>query len=196
MIRYRYTFALFYNTAYLMHDIEKLPGVQQLIFLVTSQFSYCPLIWMLHSRSSNNRINQLHERALRLVYKDYISSFDDLLTKAKTLTIHHRNIHHLAIEMFKVKNGDAVSSVKDLFTERTVSYNLRNASEFHIPSVQKVKSRTCSLSYLGPKIWQIVPQILKDATSIESFKNDIKDWIPKDCPCKICCEYIQGVGYI
>jgi len=34
MIRYRYTFALFYNTAHLMHDLEKLPGVQQLIFLV------------------------------------------------------------------------------------------------------------------------------------------------------------------
>jgi len=34
MIRYRYTFALFYNTAHLMHDIEKLPGIQQLIFLV------------------------------------------------------------------------------------------------------------------------------------------------------------------
>jgi len=34
MIRYRYTFALFYNTAHLLHDIEKLQGVQQLIFLV------------------------------------------------------------------------------------------------------------------------------------------------------------------
>ena len=34
---------------------------------VESQFSYCPLIWMFHSRTLNNRINKLHERALRLV---------------------------------------------------------------------------------------------------------------------------------
>ena len=37
---------------------------------IESQFSYCPLIWMFHSRNLNNKINKLHERALRLVYKD------------------------------------------------------------------------------------------------------------------------------
>ena len=37
---------------------------------ITSQFNYCPLIWMFHSRQLNNRINKIQERALRLVYKD------------------------------------------------------------------------------------------------------------------------------
>ena len=37
---------------------------------IESQFQYCPLVWMFHSRTLNNRINKLHERALRLVYKD------------------------------------------------------------------------------------------------------------------------------
>ena len=41
---------------------------------VESQFNYCPLIWMLHSRTLNNKINRLHERALRIVYSDYESS--------------------------------------------------------------------------------------------------------------------------
>ena len=36
---------------------------------IESQFGYCPLVWMFHSRTLNNRINRLHERALRLVYK-------------------------------------------------------------------------------------------------------------------------------
>ena len=38
---------------------------------IESQFSYCPLIWMFHSRTLNNKINRLHERALRIVYSDY-----------------------------------------------------------------------------------------------------------------------------
>ena len=46
-----------------------------------SQFKYCPLTWMFYSRKTNNRINKLHERALRLVYSDYESTFEDLLTK-------------------------------------------------------------------------------------------------------------------
>ena len=48
---------------------------------ITSQFSYCPLVWMFHSRRINNRINRLHERSLRLTYNDYNSSFKDLLSK-------------------------------------------------------------------------------------------------------------------
>ena len=37
---------------------------------VESQFGYCPLTWMFHSRKANSRINHIHERALRIVYKD------------------------------------------------------------------------------------------------------------------------------
>ena len=48
---------------------------------VTSQFQYCPLVWMFHSRKMNNKINRLHERALRIAYKDYTSSFVSLLEK-------------------------------------------------------------------------------------------------------------------
>ncbi len=31
---------------------------------VTSQFGYCPLVWMCHDRKSNNKINKIHERGL------------------------------------------------------------------------------------------------------------------------------------
>ena len=51
----------------------------------------------------NNSINNIHERALRLVYKDYISSFDDLLAKDNTFKIYQRNLQKLAIEFCKVK---------------------------------------------------------------------------------------------
>ena len=31
---------------------------------IMSQFSYCPLVWMCHSRTLNIKINKLHERTL------------------------------------------------------------------------------------------------------------------------------------
>ena len=46
---------------------------------IESQFSYYPLIWMFYSRTLNNKINRLHEKALRIVYGDYKSRFDELL---------------------------------------------------------------------------------------------------------------------
>ena len=59
---------------------------------VTSQFSYCPLIWMFHSRHLNNKINSIHERALRITYQDSTSTFQELLNKNNSVSIPHRNL--------------------------------------------------------------------------------------------------------
>ena len=59
---------------------------------IESQFGYYPVIWMLHSRGLNNKINRIHERALRITYNDKSSSYSELLTKDRSITIHHRNI--------------------------------------------------------------------------------------------------------
>ena len=48
---------------------------------ISSQFGYCPLVWFFCSRKINNRINRIQERALRIVYKDYVSTFAQLLEK-------------------------------------------------------------------------------------------------------------------
>ena len=52
---------------------------------------------MSDGRAMNNRINKIHKKALRLVYKDEASlSFDDLLKKEKSVSIHQRNLQILA----------------------------------------------------------------------------------------------------
>ena len=68
---------------------------------IESQFAYCPHVWMFCSRKSNNLINHLHERELRIVYNDHSSTFEALLVKVNSFSIHHRNIRLLAIELYK-----------------------------------------------------------------------------------------------
>ena len=70
-----------------------------------SQFGYCPLVWMFYSRGVNNKINQLHERVLRIIYKDNISTFEELLEKDGSYSMHYKNIQLLAIELFKTKTN-------------------------------------------------------------------------------------------
>ena len=81
---------------------------------VTSQFQYCPLVWMFHSRKVNHKINRIQERALRIVYKDYDLDFDELLTKDSSVTIHQRNLQLLATEIFKTVNALNPSFMKDI----------------------------------------------------------------------------------
>ena len=74
---------------------------------INSQFGYCPLVWMMHSRKLNTRINRIHERALRVVFNDMVSSFEELLLRNNSVSIHISNIQLLAIELYKVANGFA-----------------------------------------------------------------------------------------
>ena len=91
-----------------------------------SQFSYCPLIWMFYNRKTNEKINKLHERSLRIVYNDDNLSFNDLLRKDKSVIMHVRNLRLLATKMFKVKNNLSPSSIVELFPKFETGYNLRN----------------------------------------------------------------------
>ena len=97
--------------------------------LMLSQFSYCPLIWMFFSRQKSNMIYKIHERALRIVLNDHISDFETMLPNINDITIHHRNIQTLMIELFKIKH-DLAPPIMDSMLNRTICYNFRNLQEF------------------------------------------------------------------
>ena len=112
-----------------------------------SQFSYCPLVWMCHSRANNNKINRLHERSLRVIYSDKQSSFHTLLEKDGSVSIHNRNLQFLATEMYKVKNNLSPTIIAELFEQRNENYNLRNNNPFTIPAVRTVHHGSESICF-------------------------------------------------
>ena len=83
-----------------------------------SQFSYFPLVGMCHSRANNGKINRLHERCLQTIYSDKQSSFETLLEKDDSVSVHNRNLQILATEMYKIKNDLSPSIVTELFEQR------------------------------------------------------------------------------
>ena len=153
---------------------------------IESQFGYCPLTWMFHSRTLNNRINRLHERALRLVYKNTHLTFEELLHKDNSFPIHHRNLQRLAIEMYKVKNNLSPTIMKNIFSNREIRYDLRNMNPFQARNVKTVYNGTETLSFRGQKTWAIVPETIKEAKSLTEFKTKIKSWKPTGCTCRLC----------
>ena len=160
---------------------------------VESQFNYCPLIWMFHSRTVNNKINRLHERALRLIYNDYKLSFDEVLENDKSLSIHHRNIHCLAVEMYKIYHDSGERPLADMIY---VPRNNTLRTDFTVPAVRTEKYGKNSVRYLGPLIWKIVPPLLKEADNMSEFKRNIKTWKPTKCPCRLCKVYVQNLGFV
>ena len=85
---------------------------------VESQFKYCPIVWMFHSGRTNNKINRLYERALRIVYDDDVSNFDPSLAMDKSFCIQHQNIQKLLIEINKALHDISGYSLKELLVKR------------------------------------------------------------------------------
>ena len=138
---------------------------------ITSKFSYCPLIWTLHSKTLNNRINTIHERALRLIFKDNQSSFKQLLEKDHSVTVHHKNLQVLVTEIFKVKNILASDIMKDVFELKEPPYNLRSESNhFTRRNVKTTYYGLLSINHLAQQIWELVPQSVRKCDS-KSIQN-------------------------
>ena len=111
---------------------------------VMSQFASSPLIGMFCDRTLNSKINALHYRALKLVYCDNESSSEELLIRDKSITVHHRNIHYFAIEMFKVKLGIAPTFMNDIFQTRAI---------LNEGVVRSLRSQTEFYNYKNPKLF-------------------------------------------
>ena len=131
-----------------------------------------------------------------MVYKNNNLTFEELLKKDKSFSIHHRNLQKLATEMYKVKNNLSPTLMKSVFPEREIPYNLRNLNSFQSTNVSTVFNGTETIAFRGPKVWGMVPEDIKNSASLSEFKYKIKNWEPKGCTCRLCKVFIKDLGYI
>ena len=149
------------------------------------------------NRSLNNKIDRLHELSLRIIFSDKTSDFSELLEKDGSVSIHYQNIRRLATEMFKISKVLCPEIVKELFQFRNdIPGNLRQKFQFHIPPVQTVFSGTESIKFLGPKIWEFIPDEIKEIESLWKFKRAVKLWKPTSCSCRLCKQYFYRIGFL
>ena len=131
------------------------------MLVFNSQFSYCPLVWMCHSRALNDKINRLRE-CLRLVYNDRQLNFEEFLEKYDSASIYIRNLQILAIEMYRVVNGGSPEIMKEILgiCEEN-GFNVRHQNTFKRPIVNSVYNGTETVSFLVSKIWEFIPTEIK-----------------------------------
>ena len=112
---------------------------------------------MFQSRCLNNKINRLHERC-----NDKNSTYESLLVRDQSVSIYIRNLQILATEIFKAHRDLSPPIFKEPFNKRTLNYELQHPSQFAIARVESIYNGSKSIAYLGPKLWNMVPNKLKD----------------------------------
>ena len=149
-----------------------------------------------HSHTVNNKINHLHKRCLRVIYNDNISSFKKLPEKYGSVPRHNRNLQILVTEMLKVHKNIAPLRFTENLKKRNPNYQLRHTLHFSIPHVRILYNGTEIISFLGPKVQDIVPTELKEMKTLSTFKPGIKNWWPQNFPCRLCKQYLLKICFI
>ena len=127
--------------------------------VIKSHFNYCPLIWMFSSRRSDNLINRIHERSLRTVCSDTSSTFQELLQRNRSVSIHHKNVQTLTTGVFKVVNNICPPVMKTFFDFRKNSYNIRKFQKMRQQKVRTVRYGLETALYRAPQLWSLVPAV-------------------------------------
>ena len=119
-----------------------------------------------------NRSSCTQERGLRAVFRDSKSTYEQLLKKANLKFLYERRLQDIACLMFKVRHNLCPPTVKNLFSLKSSTYNLRGA-DFHIPRFNTVTYGKHSLRYIGPLLWNRLSTNIKTSPSLQSFKKQI-----------------------
>ena len=146
------------------------------------QFSYCP-IWMCFGRGLNNKINNIHERALRLVYQEKKFSFETLLKRDKSVSIHMKNHTYLVAEVVQVKNGHSPEITREsLVFQENETCNIWSGNHLARRNIWTTQIVIISVLNLGAKIRDLLPGEIKNSSYFSSFKQKIRKWISKNVP--------------
>ena len=154
--------------------------------VILSNFNYCPLIWLFSTKASNNEINRTQKRALRILFKDYDSSFNELLEKSESVNIHVQNLRKLMIEIYKTMNDLNPSYIREFYEEKEVKYDLRTKNLCRLPKTRTTKFGIESLSFRGSILWNTLSDQIKALPKVAAFKRAIKHWLGDKCNCRIC----------
>ena len=150
-------------------DIDQLKRIMKAFIL--SQFSYCPLVWMFCDRALNNKINRIHERALRITYKGMTSDYDTMLLKDNAVPIHIRNLQLLMTEVYKTKWELNPSFMKEIFVEKRSPYGLRSCHVLLLSQVRTTCNGLDTISFRGCRLWQALPNDIKQSETLSRFKR-------------------------
>ena len=129
---------------------------------------------MFCTKHSIGRINNIHERCLRLIQQNYTSDFEVLLENSNGKPVHQKYIELLMIEVYKYLNGLSPDIMSDIFKLRENTYNLRNFHIFESQNPRTKKFGLDSIAYRASQLWKNVPEEIRNSTSLPMFRKKIK----------------------
>jgi hypothetical protein len=156
----------------LNNTLDKETKVSMYRSFIMSNFEYCPIVWTFCNKGDMDKLHRLQTRALRFVYNDFES--ECLLTKYDEISILHNNIIKIIFEMFKNVHSISPDYISSLFPSHSRPHDLRNAHNLFYNRPRTTKYGKRSFKYIGSKMWNSLPGVIKCIDDFDDFKNQVR----------------------
>ena len=151
---------------------------------ILSNFNFCPLAWHFCTNKNSKKLEKVQERALRFVYEDYNSSYEELLQKAKVPSLQIRRMRTMALETYKIINKLAPVCLHDLVHMKNSKYSFRYSNILEIPQIKSTRYGKKSFRFAAPTLW--IPDHFRTENSFSQFKSLLQSWNGSKCRCSAC----------
>ena len=153
---------------------------------ILSQFNYCALVWHFCGQVNSNKLERIQYRALRFVFMDFCSSYDELLNRANLTSLEVGRKRMLLKEVYKATNGMSPEILRDLFSKKECKYNLRSRNNLEVLHCRTNKYGLNRVSSYGAKLWNSLPEKAKNVKDYHSFCRHAENWTEPPCKCRKC----------
>ena len=153
---------------------------------VISYFSYASTVWHFCGLSDIHKMEKLHERCIRFIYNEYDKNYFKLLNEKKLNTLFGKRTLAMCCETYKTVHDLNAAYMKDILCQRPSKYPSRNADDLYVPKVNQITYGHKSYRVQGPKMWNCLPNELKQINSYDTFRNRIGDITMPFCSCESC----------
>jgi hypothetical protein len=119
------------------------------------------------NKQDSKKLKLLQERGLRIVFRDFESSYDSLLIKCNLRTLRENRLQSIIIEVFKARNKLAPEYIINKFEVRETGYELQRTDQLQITN-KRTKSRgILSFKHTGAMLWNKLPNSVKHHAELQ-----------------------------
>ena len=145
------------ETACSCKDFDLCPKKKVMAAFVISQFSFCPLIWVFHDGGVNSKSIHIYDRALRIAYQDFASTFAELIINDNSISIYQRTLQLLVTYIYGKRMNLNPSFMKEILVEREICYNLRVMNSVYARRPRTTAYGLENINLLGKNLWRDLP---------------------------------------
>ena len=133
-----------------------------------------------------SRVQNINFRSLQVVHNTYDTTYDELLSMNRDVSIHQRHLRFLFTEVFKSVNNLNPHFMHDYFKTIFFPFDLRKGNTLDLPPAHSTRHGTNSLLFRGSLLWTNFPRKIKESLSTEEFKKRLKEHGALPCSCAVC----------